>query len=283
MGSLREAARDRDWRGGNASEQDRPDVAAEGAAWKASQPEIDIHRLALFDETRASTKMARLYGRSPHGQRCVAALPHRHWKTTIRRRARLDRYDCAEPVLRITLRLERTPHSILSLQEWERQMSKRKSSTAPKHARSPKIAATAQRATHAIVRSRKDSRLRSAEEGMNESPRKRPEDSQQEAPVAEKLVKASQDDFKQTMTDSDTKKGPNFFSATANVRAYQAKLLEMAQANMQFAFEFAQRLATVRSPFEFPSVIAEFTSKRMAMFRRYSKEMAELTTKRWTP
>jgi hypothetical protein len=82
------------------------------------------------------------------------------------------------------------------------------------------------------------------------------------------------------MTDSDTKKGPNFFSATANVRAYQAKLLEMAQANMQFAFEFAQRLATVRSPFEFPSVIAEFTSKRMAMFRRYSKEMAELTTKR---
>lgn len=26
--------------------------------------------------------MARLYGRSPCGQRCVAALPHGHWKTT---------------------------------------------------------------------------------------------------------------------------------------------------------------------------------------------------------
>src|SRR5260370_33289317 len=26
--------------------------------------------------------MARLYGRSPYGQRCVAALPHGHWKTT---------------------------------------------------------------------------------------------------------------------------------------------------------------------------------------------------------
>ena len=66
----------------HASEQDRPDVAAERAAWKASQPEIDIHRLVFIDETGASTKMARLYGRSPCGQRCVAALPHGHWKTT---------------------------------------------------------------------------------------------------------------------------------------------------------------------------------------------------------
>jgi hypothetical protein len=45
----------------HASEQDRPDVAAERAAWKASQPEIDIHRLVFIDETGASTKMARRY------------------------------------------------------------------------------------------------------------------------------------------------------------------------------------------------------------------------------
>jgi hypothetical protein len=56
-------------------------------------------------------------------------------------------------------------------------------------------------------------------------------------------------------------------------------LLEMAQANMQFAFEFAQRLATIRSPAEFPSVIAEFTSRRVAMFQKHSAEIAEL---RWT-
>jgi hypothetical protein len=165
----------------------------------------------------------------------------------------------------------------------ELQMSKRKPATASKHARSPKIAAKAQRAAQAIVRSRKVHRLRSAGPGATESPPKRPDDSQRGAPVVENPVTASQDDCKQTMTDSDAKEGANFFSAMANVRAYQAKLLEMAQANMEFAFEFAQRLATVRSPFEFPSVIAEFTSKRMAMFRKYSKEMAELTTKRWTP
>jgi hypothetical protein len=90
-------------------------------------------------------------------------------------------------------------------------------------------------------------------------------------------VTALQDNCKETVTDNASKKGFDFSSVTANVRAYQAKLLEMAQANMQFAFEFAQRLAAIRSPVEFLSVNAEFTSKRMAMFLKYSKEMAELT------
>jgi hypothetical protein len=161
-------------------------------------------------------------------------------------------------------------------------MSKRKPAAASKHARSPKIAAKAQRATQAIVRSPKDSRLRSVAAGSTESPPKRHNDSKQEAPLVENPATALQDDGKQTMTDNDSKKGFDFSSATANVRAYQAKLLEMAQANTQFAFEFAQRLATIRSPVEFLSVIAEFTSKRMALFRKYSKEMAELSTKRLT-
>ena len=55
---------------------------------------------------------------------------------------------------------------------------------------------------------------------------------------------------------------------------------EMAQANMTFAFEFSQRLAAIRSPLEFLNVIAEFTSKRIAMLGKYSKEMVELSAKR---
>lgn len=35
-----------------------------------------------MDETGASTKMARLRGRAPRGERCRAAIPHGHWKTT---------------------------------------------------------------------------------------------------------------------------------------------------------------------------------------------------------
>jgi hypothetical protein len=159
-------------------------------------------------------------------------------------------------------------------------MSKRKLSMASKHARRPKMAAKAQRAIQAMVRSPKVSRLRPVAAGSTESPTKSHNQSTQQAPLVENPATALQDDCKQTMTDNDLKTGFDFSAATANVRAYQAKLLEMAQANVQFAFEFTQRLETIRSPVEFLSVIAEFTSKRIAMFRKYSNEMAELSTRR---
>ena len=50
--------------------------------------------------------------------------------------------------------------------------------------------------------------------------------------------------------------------------------------DMLLALEFAQRFATIRSPLEFLRVIEELTSKRMAMFQKYSKEMVDLSTKR---
>ena len=149
-------------------------------------------------------------------------------------------------------------------------MSKRKPATASKRAHSTKIAA--QRANEAIIKSPKNSPLRS---GSTESRPEHHNAPKQEAPPVEKPATTLQDDRKPTMTDNDSNNGFVFYSAAANVRAYQAKLLEMAQANMQLAFEFAQRLATVRSPVEILSVIAEFTSKRIAMFQKYSMEMAE--------
>jgi len=57
-------------------------VVAQRAAWQALQPELDVARLVFIDETGASTKMARLCGRAPSGQRCVAPIPHGHWQTT---------------------------------------------------------------------------------------------------------------------------------------------------------------------------------------------------------
>lgn len=51
-------------------------------AWFELQPDLDPERLVFIDETGASTKMARLRGRSPQGERCRAAIPHGHWKTT---------------------------------------------------------------------------------------------------------------------------------------------------------------------------------------------------------
>ena len=158
-------------------------------------------------------------------------------------------------------------------------MSKRKPATASKHARSPKIAAKAQRATQATVRSPKVGLRSVAANSADSSPSRN--NSKPVAPlVIENPVTALQEDFKKTMTVTSWSKGFDLFSATANVRAYQAMLLEMAQANMTFAFEFSRRLATIRSPLEFLNVIAEFASERIAMFGKYSKEMAELSAKR---
>ena len=36
----------------------------------------------FIDETGASTKMARMRGRAPRGERLRASVPHGHWKTT---------------------------------------------------------------------------------------------------------------------------------------------------------------------------------------------------------
>jgi hypothetical protein len=44
--------------------------------------DLDPGRLVFIDETGASTKMARLRGRAPRGQRLRAGVPHGHWKTT---------------------------------------------------------------------------------------------------------------------------------------------------------------------------------------------------------
>ena len=72
------------------------------------------------------------------------------------------------------------------------------------------------------------------------------------------------------MMDVNPKQEFAFSSTTANVRAYQVKMLELNKANMQFAFEFGAKLAAVRSPVDIFNVMVEFTSKRIAMFQNFS-------------
>src|ERR1700694_1167043 len=66
----------------HAAEQDRPDVAAARRALRKQQQTLDPKKLVFIDETAATTKMTRLYGRAPQGKRLVDKLPHGHWKTT---------------------------------------------------------------------------------------------------------------------------------------------------------------------------------------------------------
>jgi transposase len=66
----------------HASEQEREDVAAAREAWFDSQIDLDPSRLIFIDESGLNTKMTRLRGRALKGDRCRAAIPHGHWKTT---------------------------------------------------------------------------------------------------------------------------------------------------------------------------------------------------------
>ncbi len=177
----------------------------------------------------------------------------------------------------------------------EPQMSKRKMATkrvrsnpkpatSPKRDRRPKVAARAQRKKQAVIRSPKDSPLRPVAAGSTEAPMDVRDQLQPETPIVDNRARAAaleailqaslQNDVGRKMSDNNPGKGFEFLLPLANMQAYQAKLLEVTQANMQFAFEFLQRLATIRSPFEVWAVIAEFTGKRIVMIGKHSKELA---------
>ena len=66
----------------HALEQDRPDILKRRRAWFEGQLDLDPAQLLFVDESGLSTKMARLRGRAPKGERCRAGVPHGHWKTT---------------------------------------------------------------------------------------------------------------------------------------------------------------------------------------------------------
>jgi transposase len=57
-------------------------VKAAREACFEGQLDLDPTRIVFIDQTAANTKMARLYGGAQRGERCRAAVPHGHWKTT---------------------------------------------------------------------------------------------------------------------------------------------------------------------------------------------------------
>jgi hypothetical protein len=176
-------------------------------------------------------------------------------------------------------------------------MSKRSPATASKRART-KTAARAQRAKPAVVKSAKLTAERVVEGTPARSARPsetKPADrvGNPSAPVqaaprveipaaalpAAALRAAVRDenpaaalhyDRRAGGANSASNKAFDFSPATANLQAWQARFLDMALANMQFAFEFTQRLAAIRSPLDIFGITAEFTDKRIALLRKFA-------------
>jgi len=57
-------------------------VAAQRSHWHEGLAVVPAARLVFVDESGANTKMTRLYGRSPRGQRLLARCPHGHYQTS---------------------------------------------------------------------------------------------------------------------------------------------------------------------------------------------------------
>lgn len=67
-----------------ASERARSDVTRERNTWIGKRLPIMRgmpHRLVFIDETSTSTKLTRLRGRSPRGERLPGAVPFGHWQS----------------------------------------------------------------------------------------------------------------------------------------------------------------------------------------------------------
>jgi transposase len=63
------------------SGQKRAEVARARHRRMRERGMFDPARLVFIDETCTHTKMVRLYGRSPRGERLIGYAPHGHWKT----------------------------------------------------------------------------------------------------------------------------------------------------------------------------------------------------------
>jgi hypothetical protein len=159
-------------------------------------------------------------------------------------------------------------------------MSKRPPAAASKHAHNAKITGKAQRPKAAVLRSSKLSARRVIGTGASElrpnapntpeeaAPRLEiPAAESQIAPRRENSAAALQDRVNHGMTYAANRE-LQFSSATANVQIYQARLLDISLTNMQFAFELAHRLATIKSPLDVFHITAEFTGKRIALFQK---------------
>ena len=70
-----------------ASERGRSEILKARREWigrRQPRMRLERHRLVFIDETSTNTKMIRLRGRAPRGDRLQASAPFGHWRTALR-------------------------------------------------------------------------------------------------------------------------------------------------------------------------------------------------------
>jgi hypothetical protein len=75
------------------------------------------------------------------------------------------------------------------------------------------------------------------------------------------------------------------FDASAvseKMAAYQTKLLQIAKANVELSFAYAQAITTIKSPSEFTAISSDFSKKQVEMFKSQAKELTDLAMNKQT-
>lgn len=68
-------------------------------------------------------------------------------------------------------------------------------------------------------------------------------------------------------------------TALLGTQNYNNKILEFAQSNSQAAFEFMQKLPSVKSPSDFVTLSTEFSRRQLETLAEQAKELAALAEK----
>jgi len=98
----------------------------------------------------------------------------------------------------------------------------------------------------------------------------------------DKTAKAARENFEQGASAAQhaTRNAEqSYSSALTGMREFNLKLIEMAHANTEAAFELAHEIASAEAPSDLAAIWAEHARRQFELMTRQSKELTELGQK----
>jgi phasin len=92
-------------------------------------------------------------------------------------------------------------------------------------------------------------------------------------------AKEAYDNMSATATETADLVTTSYSTAFQSVQDYNNKVLEFANQNMKATFDFAQRLAGVKTPSEFVSLSTEHAQMQLTTMAEQAKQLASLVQK----
>jgi hypothetical protein len=99
---------------------------------------------------------------------------------------------------------------------------------------------------------------------------------------AEKTTRAARENIERTASATEhaaRNAEQSYSSALAGMREFNLKLIQMAHANTEAAFELAHEIATAEAPSDLAGIWAEHARRQFELMSQQSKELTELGQK----